>query len=377
MSPAGRDPVEKDDEKASEAPSEARAAQDAQSSLMMSPPLPVGRVLAQAASAPAGRNVAEIASEDEYEASAKLNGDDGRGREGEGQATQAEEAQAKDLATAAVSVSPIPSGTLPATAAAEQTQPGPAHGPAPESVQRTALDGKGGHGTAPVTNLAGPGPTSVQAASNEADSATSAVTEPRDGGSPFADVLSGVSPEAAKDLMAATVPTASTESIAANSSLEAPASLPTPHQGAPVPIGAVPMTIGLRSLSGSSHFEIRLDPVDLGRIDVRLEIDKDLGTVTTSVVVDRPDTLALLQRDSGNLQQALAQAGLDPGAGISLSLRSDGMAGDRGSGDPRSEGRGTDGRGGPPSADPSLPQPLTDYVAPRMLRGIAGIDIRI
>ena len=35
---------------------------------------------------------------------------------------------------------------------------------------------KSGHGTAPAADLAGPGPASVQAASNEADSATSAVT---------------------------------------------------------------------------------------------------------------------------------------------------------------------------------------------------------
>ncbi len=85
------------------------------------------------------------------------------------------------------------------------------------------------------------------------------------------------------------------------------------------------MTIGLRSLAGSSEFQIRLDPIELGRIDVKLEIDKAKGTVATHLVVDRPDTLALLQRDAGQLQQALAQAGLDSSAsGINLSLRGDG-----------------------------------------------------
>ena len=65
----------------------------------------------------------------------------------------------------------------------------------------------------------------------------------------------------------------------------------------PVPLGAVAMTIGLRSLAGSNRFEISLDPKDLGRIDVNLDIDKDNGTVTAHLTVDRPETLALLQRD--------------------------------------------------------------------------------
>jgi flagellar hook-length control protein FliK len=286
---------------------------------------------------------------------------------------QGQEAHGKELATA--SASPLLVGTPPVSASAGQMPPGSPDGFAPATPQRIGLDGPSGRESAPAVDLAGPGSAAIQAASTETASSTSTAAEPRDG-STFADVLTGVAPEAAKDATPANVPAASTATIAANSIAQPPASLPMPHQGAPVPLGAVPMTIGLRSLSGSSHFEIRLDPVDLGRIDVRLEIDKDRGTVTTSVVVDRADTLALLQRDSGNLQQALAQAGLDPGAGISLSLRSDGRAGDRGAGDSRSESRGTDGRGGS-KADSTNSQPLTDYVAPRMLRGIAGIDIRI
>lgn len=379
ISPAGSDPVAKDDEKAKEAPSEARSPQDAPLPAMISPPLPLGRVLAEAASSPAGRDIAVTASEpEEHEASTKLDREDGRGREEpEGRVTQAQEAHGKDVATAAVSVSPLLTGTPPPSASAGPTQTGSRDGTAPGTPQRVELEGQSGHGTAPAMDSAGTGSAAIQTAATETASATPAGAEPRDGGSTFADLLTGASTETAKEAIPASVPAASGGTIAANSISEPPASLPTPHQGAPVPLGAVPMTIGLRSLSGSSHFEIRLDPVDLGRIDVRLEIDKDRGTVTTSVVVDRADTLALLQRDSGNLQQALAQAGLDPGAGISLSLRSDGMGADQRSGDPRPEGRDTDGRGGSPKADSSVQQPLTDYVAPRMLRGIAGIDIRI
>ncbi len=63
---------------------------------------------------------------------------------------------------------------------------------------------------------------------------------------------------------------------------------------------------------GSSHFQIRLDPADLGRVDVKLAIDGN-GTVNAHLTAERADTLDLLKRDSGTLGQALSQAGLDAG----------------------------------------------------------------
>ncbi|CAA2104313.1 hypothetical protein MBUL_02644 [Methylobacterium bullatum] len=162
-----------------------------------------------------------------------------------------------------------------------------------------------------------------------------------------------------------------------------PAPVPEPAgalpqaQAVPVPLGAVPMTIGLRSLAGSNRFEISLDPKDLGRIDVNLDIDKDSGTVTAHLTVDRPETLALLQRDVGNLQQALSQAGFDAGeAAINLSLRSD-TGSDGGNGAERDGGSGRDGRSGTPGSDLKDPRLSNDAVPLRMLRGLGGIDIRI
>ena len=133
------------------------------------------------------------------------------------------------------------------------------------------------------------------------------------------------------------------------------------------------MTIGLRSLAGSSEFQIRLDPIELGRIDVKLEIDKAKGTVSTHLTVDRPDTLALLQRDAGQLQQALTQAGLDPSSGgVNLSLRGEGgqQAGSQGG------QQGGDGRANTPwSADRA--DTLPEAVPVQRLRGYGGLDIRI
>ena len=75
-----------------------------------------------------------------------------------------------------------------------------------------------------------------------------------------------------------------------------------------VPLAGVPVEIGLRSMARINHFEIRLAPEDLGRIDVKLDIDVH-GGVKAHLIVDRPDTLSFLQRDAVSLERALDQAG--------------------------------------------------------------------
>jgi flagellar hook-length control protein FliK len=88
-----------------------------------------------------------------------------------------------------------------------------------------------------------------------------------------------------------------------------------------VPLSNVPVEIGMKSLAGVNHFEIRLAPDDLGRVDVKLHIDAE-GRVKAHLVVERPETLAFLQRDAQQLQQTLEQAGLKTQEnGVALSLR--------------------------------------------------------
>ena len=89
----------------------------------------------------------------------------------------------------------------------------------------------------------------------------------------------------------------------------------------PLPMHAVPMEIGLRALQGAREFQIRLDPAELGRVDVKLSIDKD-STVTARIVVDRVETLHLLQREAKTLERAFEQAGLKSSDGaVDVSLR--------------------------------------------------------
>ncbi len=57
-------------------------------------------------------------------------------------------------------------------------------------------------------------------------------------------------------------------------------------QAAAIPLAGVGIEIAAKALEGKNHFEIRLDPPELGRIDVRLDVDRD-GNVTTRLIADR------------------------------------------------------------------------------------------
>lgn len=71
-------------------------------------------------------------------------------------------------------------------------------------------------------------------------------------------------------------------------------------------------------------FTMQLDPAELGRLDISLKFDAD-GGVKAHLVAERPETLALLQRDSSHLEKILAQSGLDVDSGsLSFDLRDQG-----------------------------------------------------
>jgi flagellar hook-length control protein FliK len=72
---------------------------------------------------------------------------------------------------------------------------------------------------------------------------------------------------------------------------------------------------------GITQFQIRLDPPELGRIDVRMDIDHQ-GNVHARLTVEKTETLDLMQRDQRALERALAQAGLDTSkTSLEFSLR--------------------------------------------------------
>ncbi len=86
-------------------------------------------------------------------------------------------------------------------------------------------------------------------------------------------------------------------------------------------IGALAVNIAAKAEGGTKHFDIRLDPAELGRVDVRLSVD-DAGKAQALLTVEKPQTLELLQKDSTHLERALKDAGLDlTQSGLSFSLK--------------------------------------------------------
>lgn len=108
-----------------------------------------------------------------------------------------------------------------------------------------------------------------------------------------------------------------------------PADAPLPSQAAraeaapPPPTRQLaPVLVSLALGRGGDALTITLDPIELGRVEVSISQGKEAGQVR--IVAERPETLALLQRDQRELDRALSQAGLgDLGRSIAFSLSSD------------------------------------------------------
>lgn len=102
----------------------------------------------------------------------------------------------------------------------------------------------------------------------------------------------------------------------------------TQQQDSSTTLDKLGVTIATKLVEGSRHFDIRLDPPELGRVDIRLTVD-DSGKTQANLVVDKPQTLQLLQRDSANLNRALSDAGLDlSNNSLNFSLRDQGRQND-------------------------------------------------
>jgi flagellar hook-length control protein FliK len=114
---------------------------------------------------------------------------------------------------------------------------------------------------------------------------------------------------------------------------------------------------------------IQLEPVDLGKIEVRLDFGSE-GRVQASIVAENTETLDLLQRDSRSLERALQSAGLQTDAGsLNFSLRGDSRSG-REFGQRSFKGNALSGQ--------ELDSTEIQIVAARPSLGAAGrVDIRI
>ncbi len=150
--------------------------------------------------------------------------------------------------------------------------------------------------------------------------------------------------------------------------------LPGQAQATQVPNTAIALQISKHIARGISTFQIRLDPAEMGRVDVKLELAQD-GRVTAHLAVEKSETLDLLQRDAKALEQALKDAGLDAdNETLSFSLK-DGNSGNAESGDAEHLSAGNDQQTGDDEAE----DVLMNAVAARQIEAAArgGIDVSI
>lgn len=148
----------------------------------------------------------------------------------------------------------------------------------------------------------------------------------------------------------------------------------TAATSAAVPINGVPIEIAAAIRAGKSRFDISLDPAELGKIDVRINIDRN-GQVTSHLTVEKPETLSMLKQDAPQLQRALDDAGFKTGSnGLSFSLR-DQNSSNQNSG--QNNDNGGNARRLIVSEEESVPAAPVGRGYGRMLGSSSGVDIRV
>lgn len=128
--------------------------------------------------------------------------------------------------------------------------------------------------------------------------------------------------------------------------------------------------------TGQDRISIQLKPQDLGRIDVKMDLSAD-GSVKAQILVDKADTLDLLQRDARGLERALADAGLKAeSGGLEFSLRGDGSGQGTSS---NHAGAPNSGAGEPGDGDPADGEAAEHEIAMgvNLRADEGGMDMRI
>lgn len=161
-----------------------------------------------------------------------------------------------------------------------------------------------------------PSDDAVQPATSQAPLNTAGATQPA---SHAQTQTANVQPPTAQ-AQAQTAPTViASVQVAAQSAAQA---------GAQPNVAALAVQIAAKLDQGTKHFDIRLDPPELGRVEVKLSID-DAGRAQAHLSVEKPQTLDLLQNDRSNLERALKDSGIDLSQnGLNFSLKGQERQGD-------------------------------------------------
>lgn len=182
---------------------------------------------------------------------------------------------------------------------------GPAQAPAPHQGD----DGKSGSKERQQAQGPQPAPGSAN---------TSAQADPQQVAQPASATHSSTQAPGAPSVAPVTAPTLPQAQAQAPAMVQVAQQMPMTAQP---DLSALAVQIATQSKDGAQHFSIRLDPAELGRVDVRLSIDH-AGHAQAHLSVEKPQTLDLLQRDRTDLERALKDSGIDLSqSGLNFSLK--------------------------------------------------------
>ena len=156
----------------------------------------------------------------------------------------------------------------------------------------------------------------------------------------------------------------------------APPAQALPVRSTPETVAALAVQTARKLDDGVTRFDLELNPLGLGRVDVRLEIDSS-GRIRAAFTFETSHSARELSRRAEDLQRSLETSGFNLSGGLSFDV-----AGDRSQGRSSGWSDARDGRDQPASppereahAD-TLPPPSSP-LAGRGLSLRAGVDIRI
>jgi Meckel syndrome type 1 protein len=132
-----------------------------------------------------------------------------------------------------------------------------------------------------------------------------------------------------------------------------------------------PVVVAIAVGGGTARLSVTLEPAELGRVEISVE--RTGGAAQVRILAERPETLALLQRDQAEIERGLTQSGL-AAEGRSLALGLAGQGAGSGFGrDRRREGPAADGRAarGAAAAPPGIAE------APPPRRALSLLDLAI
>jgi flagellar hook-length control protein FliK len=215
---------------------------------------------------------------------------------------------------------------------------GSATSPIPASPLQVALlaDAAAQHGAASQEGdmpLADRSRAEVPAPAGDRPAATA-----RTGGSGFGEALDRIDPKMAIESAEAPAPAVlhMRPSTFAGLAATAPGTIATPMPHAQPTVAVQPgrfghemgVEIGRIAAAGRDEVTIRLNPIEMGRIEVRLSFD-DRGSLRAVMAAESPAALDLLRRESADLNRALSDAGIRSDA---QSFRFDNRSGSGGEG---------------------------------------------